>query len=76
MCVFGGCLGKELKHDNTLIEPIFTGIVVAIFNKYLLGKFDQLAAGSTACAQNDDDDCTSFSSVSITVDLGHVHVHF
>ncbi len=39
----------------SFIEPIFAEIVVALFNKYIVGKFDPLAARSTACAPKDDD---------------------
>ncbi len=38
-----------------LLEPVFAGIVVALFNKYILGKFDALAVCSTACVRKHDD---------------------
>ena len=61
----------------TILEPILAGIAVALFNKYILGKFDPLAACGAACVKKDDDDaCTSSSSTSVTADTGHVHVHF
>ena len=58
---------------TTIIEPIFAGVVVAFFNRYVLGKFDPFAACNAACGKKDEDDCVSFSSTSVTADVGHVH---
>ncbi len=62
---------------TTILEPIWSGIVVALFYKNRLGRLDPLAACNTAWAKEDDDDeCTSSSSTSVTADIGQVRVHF
>ncbi len=62
---------------TTILEPIWAGIVVALFNRYVLGTLDPLAACNAACAKEDhDDERTSSSSTSVTAGTGHVHVHF
>ena len=45
----------------SMFEPISAGIAVAIFNKYILNKFDPLADCYAACCQKEDEDCTSSS---------------
>ncbi len=43
-----------------IIERIFSGIVAALFDKYIFGRLDPLAACNTSCAEKDDDDeCAS-----------------
>ncbi len=65
----------------TILEPICSGIVVALFNKYILGTFDPPAACSTACAKEDDgkkddDERASSPNTSVTPGTGHPHMHF
>ncbi len=62
----------------TICEPVLAGIVVALFNKYILGRIDSFFAtcGGASFKKDDDDECTSSSSTSVAADLGHVHVHF
>ncbi len=65
----------------SILEPIAAGVAVAIFNKYILSKFDPLALCYTACSHKEEkrskkeDDCTSSSSTSTISDDCHVH-HF
>ena len=58
---------------TTILEPIAAGVVVALFNKYILGKLDPFAACVAACAKPEEDDCVSSSSTSVTADVGHAH---
>ena len=58
---------------TTLFEPIAAGLVVALFNKYVLGTLDPFAACYNVCCKKDDDDCTSSSSTSVIADAGHIH---
>ena len=58
---------------TTITEPIFAGVVVAFFNRYVLRKFDPFAACAAACGKKDEDDCASSSSTSASADAGHVH---
>ncbi len=53
---------------TTVFEPIAAGLVVALFNKYVLGKLDQFAACCNVCCKKDDDECTDFSSTSVVAD--------
>ena len=60
----------------TILEPIAAGVIVAVFNKYILSKLDPLGfCYATCCQKEDDDDCTSSSSTSVVIDAAHVH-HF
>lgn len=59
----------------SIFEPIAAGVAVAIFNKYILNKFDPLATCYTACCHKEEEDCTSSSSTSTINDACHVH-HF
>jgi hypothetical protein len=60
----------------SILEPIAAGVAVAIFNKYILSKFDPLATCYTACChKEEEEDCTSSSSTSTINDACHVH-HF
>ena len=66
-----------IKEMPTILEPIAAGILVALFNKYILGRLDPLAACSTLCTKKtDDDDCTSSSSTTCNADVGHIHMHY
>jgi hypothetical protein len=58
-----------------MFEPISAGIAVAIFNKYILNKFDFLALCYAACCEKEEEDCTSSASTSTINDASHVH-HF
>ena len=60
---------------TSLLEPVAAGIVVAIFNKYIINKIDPLGWCYTNCCEKEEDDCVSSSSTSMTSDAGHVH-HF
>ena len=60
----------------SIFEPVTAGIAVAIFNKYVLNKFDPLGwCYAHCCEKENNDDCVSSSSTSATADACHVH-HF
>ena len=59
----------------TILEPIAAGVIVAVFNKYVLNKLDPFGFCYQLCRETDDDDCTSSSSTSVVNDAAHVH-HF
>ena len=61
----------------SFFEPIGAGITVAIFNKYILNRFDPFAyCYAQRCkTEAEDDDCVSSSSTSVVIDACHVH-HF
>ncbi len=61
---------------TAIIEPIFAGVVVALFNRYILCKIDPFASCSAPCVKADDDDeCTSSANTSVTAEAGHVRGH-
>ena len=57
---------------TSILEPIFAGVVVAFFNRYVLGKFDPFAACTAACGKKNEDDRVSSSSASVSADAGRV----
>ena len=59
----------------TILEPIAAGVIVAVFNKYILNKLDPFGFCYQLRRETDDDDCTSSSSTSVVNDAAHVH-HF
>ena len=66
---------------TTVFEPIGAGIVVALFNKFVINNhwlWQQCASGGgdrDAETRNGDDECTSSSSTT-TIDTVEVHAHF
>ncbi len=60
---------------TSLFEPVAAGIVIAIFNKYIINKIDPMGWCYAHCCEKEEDDCVSSSSTSVTIDAGHVH-HF
>ena len=60
----------------SIFVPIAEGIAVAIFNKYILNKFDPLGWCYTKCCEEkEEEECVSPSSTSVTSDACHTH-HF
>ena len=61
----------------SILEPIGAGIAVAIFNKYILSRFDPFAYCRQVCCkeEEEDEECTSSSSTPTVIDCNHVH-HF
>ena len=60
---------------TSLLEPVAAGIVVAIFNKYIINKLDPFGWCYNHCCEKEEEDCTSSSSTSVANDACHVH-HF
>ena len=60
---------------TSLLEPVAAGIVVAIFNKYIINKLDPFGWCYNHCCEKEEEDCVSSSSTSVTNDDCHVH-HF
>jgi len=60
---------------TSLFEPIAAGIAVAIFNKYVLERLDQLGRCYQHCCEKEDEECTSSTSTSVTSEACHIH-HF
>ncbi len=57
----------------SVVELICAGVAVAIFNKYILSRFDPLAYCCAQCCENDkEDDCASSLSTSVVNDACHV----
>ena len=62
----------------TVLEPIGAGLVVAIFNRYILSGWlwNQLAGcGPQVPHREDEAECVSSSSTSAT-DAVEIHAHF
>ena len=60
---------------TSLLEPVAAGIAVAIFNKYTINKLDPFGWCYNHWCEEEEEDCTSASSTSVTNDTCHVH-HF
>ena len=61
---------------TSLLEPVAAGIAVAIFNKYIINKLDPFGwCYNHCCEKEEEEDCVSSSSNSVTNDTCHVH-HF
>ncbi len=60
---------------TSLLEPVAAGIAVAIFNKYIINKLDPFGwCYAHCCEKEEEDDCVSSSSTSVTNDACHVHL--
>ncbi len=61
----------------SIFEPIGAGITVAIFNEYILNRFDPFAYCYTQCCntEGENEDCVSSSSTSGVSGACHLH-HF
>ena len=60
---------------TSLLEPVAAGIVVAIFNKYILNKLDPLGWCYSNCCEQEEEECMSSSSTSVASEALHIH-HF
>ena len=70
---------REERHMTTVFEPIGAGIMVALFNKFVINNhwlWQQCASGGgDRSAETGDEECTSSSSTT-TIDTVEVHAHF
>ena len=60
---------------TSLLEPVAAGIVVAIFNKYILNKLDPFCWCYNHCCEQEEEECMSSSSTSVASEALHIH-HF
>ena len=60
----------------SILEPIAAGIIVSLFNKYVLSRFDMFrpcTAAPEPAAEHEEDCVSSASSASTAGSIHHVH---
>lgn len=59
----------------SIMEPIAAGIIVALFNKFVINHHWSFSACSEATHETTHEDDSS-TTTTINSDVGHIHMHY